>query len=55
MTMIPETIDKEVKNINEKDMVFFEGGAGWSWEVWINEKTDKKRLNTALWVISQHI
>ena len=42
MTMIPETINKEVKNINEEEMEFFDGGDGVEWEVWINKKTNKK-------------
>ena len=31
MTMIPETINKEVKNINEEEMEFFDGGDGVEW------------------------
>ena len=42
MTMIQETINKEVKNINEEEMEFFDGGDGVEWEVWINKKTNKK-------------
>jgi len=42
MTMIPDTIDKEVKNINEKEMEFYDGGDGVEWEVWIHKKTNKK-------------
>ena len=42
MTMMPDTIDKEVKNINEKEMEFYNGGDGVEWEVWINKKTNKK-------------
>ena len=42
MTMMPDTIDKEVKNINEKEMEFYNGGDGVEWEVWINKKTNKE-------------
>ena len=42
MTMIPDTIDKEVKNINEQEMEFYDGGDGVEWEVWIDKKTNKK-------------
>ena len=42
MTMMPETINKEVKNINENGMEFYDGGDGVEWEVWIDKKTNKK-------------
>ena len=42
MTMMPDTIDKEVKNINEQEMGFYDSGDGVEWEVWIDKKTNKK-------------
>ncbi len=42
MTMMPDTIDKEVKNINEQEMEFYDGGDGVEWEVWIDKKTNRK-------------
>ena len=42
MTMMPETINKEVKNINENGKEFYDGGDGVEWEVWIDKKTNKK-------------
>ncbi len=42
MTMMPDTINKEVKNINEEGMEFYDSGDGVEWEVWIDKKTNKK-------------
>ena len=44
MTMIPDTINKEVKNINEEGMEFYDGGDGVEWEVWRDKKTNKKYI-----------
>ena len=42
MTMMPDTTNKEVKNINQKEMEFYDGGDGVEWEVWIDKKNNKK-------------
>ena len=41
MTMMPDTIEKKVKNLSD-NLEFYDGGDGVEWEVWIDNKNNKK-------------